>query len=516
MKKAYVGALATILTTLACSSPPAETPEAEALPTGLWQDATAETIGETSAWTNKVDLADLNGDGMVDILFANGGDYRTPGEPVLSTVFLNQGAGKPFLDATADIFGDQPMLCRVIKTADVNADGDIDIFFGATFQSASRLLLGKGGGKFHDVSSSHLPPHLLSLGDVEFGDADFDGDLDLVLSDWGAGNPMENDGGSVRLWLNDGAGKFAPASDAVPAKKIRFSWDIEFADIDNDYDLDLLVSSKLSEGGSLFINDGTGTYTDATDGNVPQLTNNYEYEPIDLNGDGYLDTFTINDGGLFEGKRGSHKESVFFGTAEGGMRLATAEAFPDTENLGFDDNRIIAFDYDSDGDVDILIGSLSGPDRIAINDGAGHFKVATEVVMGPESKGTLGVQAADLNGDGKIDLAMAQGEVKGHEAEMVFFGASIAPDTAAPKVEMLGVSSDGCVRARVYDNKSPTRPFDFKSVTVIADGSTAPMPMTWYGEHLWRACPDSPVENEATVVATDAVGTTTTWSVELQ
>lgn len=101
----------------------------EPVPTaGLWKDATAETIGTTGEWTNKVELADLNGDGLVDILFANGGNYREPGDPVPSRIFLNQGPGKPFREATEEIFGSKGMLVRVIKTVDVNADGHIDIF----------------------------------------------------------------------------------------------------------------------------------------------------------------------------------------------------------------------------------------------------------------------------------------------------------------------------------------------------------------------------------------------------
>jgi hypothetical protein len=44
-------------------------------PDNLWEDATKTTIGATKEWTNKVELADINGDGLVDILFANGGEY---------------------------------------------------------------------------------------------------------------------------------------------------------------------------------------------------------------------------------------------------------------------------------------------------------------------------------------------------------------------------------------------------------------------------------------------------------
>ncbi len=512
MTKLYV-TLAVTLVAAGCAGSEAAPALGDGMPTGVWVDATSETIGATADWTNKVDLADLNGDGLVDILFANGGDYRSPGEPTLSTIFLNQGPGEPFLNATTEIFGEVPMICRVIKTADVNGDGAIDIFFGATYQASSRLLLGDGKGGFTDVSETHLPSHELSLGDAEFGDADLDGDLDLLLADWGAGNPMENEGGPALLWLNDGDGTFSRAADAMPAKQIRMSWDIEFADVDNDYDLDVMVSSKRSEGGSIFINDGSGKFVDATEGKLPQLTNNYEFEPIDLNGDGALDTFTINDGGLIEGTRGSRKESVFFGDGEGGFTLATAEALPDSENLGYDDNRIIALDFDSDGDVDILIGSLSGPDRLAVNDGAGHFTTAVDVVTGPETKGTLGVQAADLNGDYKIDLAMAQGEFEGYEAEMVFFGAAMPADSSAPKIEMLGASADGCVRARVYDNKAPTRPFDFSSVTATIGDDT--YEMAWYGEHLWAACPTAKASGEVAVAAVDTAGNESTETVQL-
>ncbi len=95
---------------------------------GLWDDATKTTIGETAEYTNSVELADINGDGMVDILFANGGDYEAPGKPEFSRVFLNQGPGKMFKEVTKDVFGPEPMLAvRAIRVADVNSDGHPDI-----------------------------------------------------------------------------------------------------------------------------------------------------------------------------------------------------------------------------------------------------------------------------------------------------------------------------------------------------------------------------------------------------
>lgn len=81
------------LTLLGCATQqPEDDPQASAErsasiePAGLWEDATKTTIGTTKGetWTNKVEMADANADGLVDVLFANGGDYDYPGEPAFS------------------------------------------------------------------------------------------------------------------------------------------------------------------------------------------------------------------------------------------------------------------------------------------------------------------------------------------------------------------------------------------------------------------------------------------------
>jgi hypothetical protein len=243
---------------------------------GLWEDATKTTIGETAEYTNSVELADINGDGMVDILFANGGDYEAPGKPEFSRVFLNQGSGTMFKEVSQDVFGPEPMVAvRAIRVADVNDDGNPDILVASSYQTQSRLYLGDGKGAFTDVTAMQLPQIKASVGDAKFGDADGDGDLDLILADWGPGNPMQNEGGRTMLWLNDGRGNFTDATaERMPDAAVGFSWNLEFVDVDNDFDLDIVVSSKKSAGGFLFENDGTGHFKDVTQGRVPQYTYN--------------------------------------------------------------------------------------------------------------------------------------------------------------------------------------------------------------------------------------------------
>lgn len=527
-----ISAVAAVLS-LGCSSPdgtPASDGSAQsgstagsaALPTALWLDVTEALLDSTGEWTNRVELADLNGDGRLDLLFANGGDYSTPGEPEMNRAFFAREGG-PFEEATTAVFGSSPDLTRVIKAIDLTGDGAVDVFVGNTYQSQSRLFVGDGSGAFVERTSTHVPAASLSVGDVEAGDVDGDGDLDLVLADWGAGNNMTNDGGRIRLWMNDGQGRFSDATDArMPATRVRFSWDLEFVDVDNDLDLDVLISCKRCAGSMLYRNDGSGTFEEDRRG-LPAYTNNYELEAMDLDGDGFLDLATINDGDIVDGTGSSRREHVFRNDGEGRFRDVTDAWWPDEENLGYDDNVVTYLDFDSDGDADFLIGSLSGPDRLMINDGSGGLTVVVDVFQGEETPGTLGMSIGDVDGDGRVDVVQSQGEHPTAIQERIFSGRGLAPDTQPPVVSLVRVvpvsmvsagstrspagPSDLLVRARVHDRKSPMQPTDFESVVVRYDLMDAPtsVEMRWYGEYLWRAVLPAEAQN-VEVCATDAAG----------
>ena len=517
LKSAVLAALA--LTIVSACEPPdvGRTEDAPAsallLPRALWVDETDQVLDSTAQWTNKVELADVDGDGRLDLLFANGGDYSTPGEAEMNRVFLNRGPGERFVEATRDVFGSDADLTRVIKARDFDGDGLIDVFVGNTYQTPSRLFLATGGGHFVERSESHLPRIALSVGDVEPGDVDGDGDLDLVLADWGPGNNMVNSGGRTRLWLNDGSGRFRDATaDQMPETLVRFSWDLELVDVDNDYDLDVLVSCKRCAGSKLFRNGGAGDFEEDPRG-MPQYTNNYELEAMDLDGDGYLDLVTINDGEIVDERGSSRREHVFRNNGEGSYLDATDAWWPDAENIGEDDNVVAFLDFDSDGDADFLVGSLSGPDRLLINDGEGGLRSANDVFTGEATPGTLGMAISDLDGDHRIDVVQAQGEHRTAVQERIFFGRGLVPDHAPPVVSMATsvVRDDGAlVRARIHDRKSPTLATEWSRVEVrwVVGGDQASTPMSWYGEYLWRAIvPAGATEIE--ICAVDAAGNET-------
>ncbi len=452
---------------------------------GLWEDATATTLGSTEDWTNEVEVADLDGDGRPDVLFANGAAYETPGPPIANWVFLNRGPGQKFEDASTQVFGDFEGITRVIRVRDLNADSLPDIVLGTTYQSQSQLFVGTGVGTF-ELATERLPQGPLSVGDLEVGDVDADGDLDIVLADWGVGSPMDNSGGQVQLWLNDGTGTFTDVSAAaMPATLVRFCWELDLVDVDNDWDLDLAVSSKRSETSFLYENDGTGAFKDVTDERLPHFTNNYEFEAMDLDADGFLDLVTINDGPDIG--RGL-QEHVFRNDGSGGYLDATSEWWPDATNPGEDDNNINFVDVDSDGDADFIVGSLTGPDRLMINDGSGRLSLELAAFDAGISAGTLGMVVVDLNGDGRPDVVEAQGENPDATDERLYLATDRMPaDSAPPIIRSDLAAGSGDVHARVTDGSSAMWSDQLRRVEVRWDGAVAPAPLTWYGEFLYRA-----------------------------
>jgi hypothetical protein len=461
-----------------------------------WQDATANCIGTTSQWTNKVEVADVDGDGKVDLLLANGGNYSSAGTPEATRVFKNTwGEATNCSEISAQAVGGFTGLSRVIKAADIDGDGDLDLLTGGAYQTQLKLF--KRDGTSWTDATAQLPQQLTAIGDAEFGDVDNDGDLDLVLADWGGTNPGTNAGGRTRLYVNN-AGTFTEATATqMPDTLVKWSWDLELADIDNDWDLDVLVSCKLCTTSYLFRNDGTGHFTNDANA-LPHFANNYEFEPMDIDKDGDLDLVTINDGP-------NVTEHIFVNRGDGTFADETTTRLTGTANpAGADDNVAVWLDYNADGNVDLLIGSL-GVDRLLENDGTGKFTLVASATPN-DTNATLGLVAADFDGDGKLDLLQGQGEIQNSLADKVQLAAAdVKVDTVPPVVRVASSLAGNVLRASVHDLIGPSHTHDFQKVVVVA-GSTE-IAMTWSGGMLWSAA--IPVESMSAtyqVCATDRKG----------
>jgi len=485
-----------------------------------------------NAGSSMVDAADLDGDGWIDLVFANGGGYDK-GEVnsnQLQQAFKNE-AGLATTDISVKTFGEGvPFNGRAVKVRDIDRDGDNDIMLGVTWQSQSQIFLNSDGqGTFINETETHLPQLDASIGDLELGDVDDDGDLDMVLADWGpdapVGDPVSTDGGITQLWLQTGepadfaspsTGMFEDATlGNMPLDKVRWSWDLEFVDIDNDWDLDVVVSCFACTKQSMFLfaNDGAGGFTNVTTDNITQGLGAFDAEAIDLNGDNFLDLVTLRDGT-------GGRNRVLINNTKGGFVDNTDLVWPPIQNPQSFDHMGAFLDYNSDGRPDMVIGAFHPgkvyPDRLMENN-LGKFKQNTFAFNTP-TPATYALVLSDFNQDRILDVAMSQNENK--FAKSVFIGSNVdlLPDTFAPifvnyekLAQDIEFGVDHTLKARVHDNKSPLMLHDFQAPVDDKqngrpyieswDGDPGDPDMNmgdisapgeWYGEYLWRVTVNVP------------------------
>jgi hypothetical protein len=257
---------------------------------------------------------------------------------------------------------------------------------GALFATALAAFGAEVGAQplYTDVTASHLPQGLAgACMDAAAGDIDGDGDLDLALA-------MEFE--PKVLLLNDGSAHFGDASAQLP-RAIHDSEDVAFADFDGDGDLDLVVVSEDDRQDELYLNDGTGAFTDLSQRLEPDDVSN-ALVVLDLDGDGTPDVLT--------GNIGTDRALINDGT--GRFRDETATRWPQgpAESRTQD---LEAFDADGDGDLDVAVAN-EGQNQLYLN-ASGVLVDVTESHLPRESGESREIRAADFDGDGDLDLVVA-------------------------------------------------------------------------------------------------------------
>jgi protein CrcB len=468
-----------------------------------WDDATGAAIGATGEWTNRVEVADLDGDGWVDLLFANGGDQGAAGGPEPQRVFRNlgnwSGTGPHFAEITDAVLGAAAVRrARAILAGDLDGDGGLDLLAAGAHGTASGLFLRRADGGYDDVSTARLPAGPHAIADAALGDVDGDGDLDVVAADT-VGDPELVDG-LVRVWVNDGAARFVAAPpDRLPAAPLAGARALALGDVDDDGDLDVVIACARGAGAVLWLGDGAGRFTDGST-RLPLAPGATAVAAMDLDGDGDLDLVTADSGP-------SRRETIWTNEA-GRFRDVTATTLGGVANLADVDDRALAFvDVDSDRDADLIVGSRTEPDRPLRNDGAAGFAIVAGALPLATAR-TTALALADLDHDGRLDVIQAQDD--GAPEIVQLAAAGNRTDTAVPVIRVLrrATPADRRVIARVHDRKSGGRPHDWRRLVVELGGpGTRPaIAMRWVGEHLWTATvPDEPALVYR-VCATDVAG----------
>jgi hypothetical protein len=276
--------------------------------------------------------------------------------------------------------------------ADVDQDGDMDLLLtGKGGPIKTTLYLNDGSGNFSEVMNAPFEP--VFGGAVGFADIDNDNDLDLLIT----GNPQLGDR-SAKLYENDGSGNYSLVS-GTPFEP-NWGGDLAFGDIDNDGDADLVMTGINEQDQGLTRlyenqNVGSGVFVEIT-GSPLESVGNSAVEFIDFDNDNDLDIILAG-----ENNQGTNVTHLYANNGMGSFSLLANTPFD-----GVQSGDIAIADTDQDGDEDILIsGEVSGGmaiSKLYLNDGMGGFSLLTGTPFLGASTGET--DFADFDNDGDMDV----------------------------------------------------------------------------------------------------------------
>jgi hypothetical protein len=339
---------------------------------GTFQAAVESPFGYAASSLTAVDI-DL--DGNLDLV-------ATLGDEAGNVLLLRgNGTGVVTLDGGYQTAG----YSTAAVVADVNGDGYPDIVDVDPSGNSISTLLSLGNGRFLGILSV---PTLMGVGNFAPGDFNGDGLPDLAT----IGQTPSNNG-AVQTLLGDGLGGFRAAAFTDAGYGAN---QIVAGDFDEDGKLDVAVTSFYADSVGFLKGNGDGTFQAPSF--VPISNAGMTLAAADFNGDGHLDLVVAE--GVFNS---SGAIAILLGNGDGTFRNAIEQS------LAALPTGLFVADFNGDGKLDVAISNQTlnpGQDTISIffGNGDGTLMPPVSFPTGPQPQGLVG---GDFNGDGKLDLIVA-------------------------------------------------------------------------------------------------------------
>jgi hypothetical protein len=307
--------------------------------------------------------ADFNGDGVPDLAVADSG-----ADDVSILLGTGDGAFGPPVRFAA---GTRPWG---VASADFDLDGHADLAVADLGGASVKLLFGAGDGTFGRTASIAVGAQPSG---IAAADLDGDGYPDLVVADYG--------GAAVTVLRNLGDGTF---SAAPPLSTLAAPYSVLVADFNGDGNPDVAVAEFGAGSVAIFLGVGDATFLTPirfTAGVSPSAL-----AAADLDGDGILDLAVVDTNG--------NVTRTFHGVGDG--TFSPGATLPG----GSGPSSVAVADLDLDGRPDLAVSNINSDDvTIFPAASAGTFAAGFAV---PGGRGPTAIVAADWNRDGRPDLAV--------------------------------------------------------------------------------------------------------------
>ena len=363
-----------------------------------------KTDYKTPPYCSGLLVADVTGDSLPDIVYANGSNALA--------ILPGDGAGA-FGAETDYSVGAAP---NSIAVADYNGDGILDLITCNGGQDVT-VLLGLGKGRYQNPVS--LPagnaPQAVALADVNG-----DGKADLIV--------LNNGSNTVSVAFGNGDGTFGAKSDyPVSGKPVALA----VVDVNKDGKPDVLALCQQSSNVSVLLNQGNGTFGAKTDFSV--LSTPQSFAVTDLDGDGNPDIVAM----------GAAQISLLYGNGKGRF------SFINSIDVPVNSGPVAIGDVTGDGKSDIVFSLLSLYIGVLPNLGNRAFGARTDYRV---PTGATCIALSDINNDGRLDIVFSPNASYGGIYVLINYGSGIFPQNNAAyysvgapirQFQLIDMNSDG-------------------------------------------------------------------------